>query len=75
VQRLSEPSPRDRQVTRQLAAYKGLAPRWHEWGTVVAACERLADAICRSSVRYGASRGGASRGRSRPTSVTPPHMV
>jgi hypothetical protein len=45
VQRLSEPSPRDRQVTRQLAAYKGLAPRWHEWGTVVAACERLADAI------------------------------
>lgn len=45
VQRLSEPNPRDHEVTRELAAYKGLDPRWHRWATVVAACERLADEI------------------------------
>lgn len=45
IQRLSEPNPRDREVTRELSAYKGLAPRWHKWTTVVAACEGLADAI------------------------------
>jgi hypothetical protein len=45
IQRLSEPDPRDREVTRELSAYKGLDPRWHSWGSVVAACERLADAI------------------------------
>lgn len=45
VQRLSEPNPRDREVTRELSAYKGLDQRWHRWDTVVAACEQLADAI------------------------------
>jgi len=45
VQRLSEPSPRDTRVTQQLRAYKGLVPRWHDWSTVVAACEELADGI------------------------------
>lgn len=45
IQRLSEPNPRDREVTRELNAYKGLDSRWHKWTTVVAACERLADAI------------------------------
>lgn len=45
VQRLSEPNPRDWRVTTQLASYKGLATRWHEWSTVVAACEQLADAL------------------------------
>lgn len=45
VQRLSEPRPRDERVTAQLASYKALAPRWHEWKVVVAACEELADAI------------------------------
>ncbi|HEX2704600.1 MAG TPA: hypothetical protein VHM65_02485 [Candidatus Lustribacter sp.] len=47
VQRLAEPNPRDHRVTRQLAAYKGLDPRWHRWSTVVAACQALADAIVR----------------------------
>lgn len=45
VQRLSEPDPRDRRVTTQLAAYKGLEPRWHEWRDVVAACHELADGL------------------------------
>lgn len=45
IQRLSEPNPRDREVTRELSAYKGLDRRWHAWTDVVAACERLADAI------------------------------
>lgn len=45
VQRLAEPAPRDTRTTTQLAAYKNLDPRWHDWGEVVGACERLADAI------------------------------
>jgi hypothetical protein len=45
VQRLSEPNPRDEPVTRELASYKGLDPRWHDWRAVTAACAALADAI------------------------------
>lgn len=45
VQRLSEPRPRDQRVTRQLSAYKGLAPQWHSWADVVKACEALADGV------------------------------
>lgn len=29
----------------QLAAYKGLGERWHEWPVVVEACHHLADAL------------------------------
>jgi hypothetical protein len=49
VQRLSEPAPRDVRVTGQLSSYKRLDPRWHDWGAVVAACERLADGLLRSA--------------------------
>lgn len=45
VQRLSEPNPRDTRVTKQLASYKGLVPRWHDWRSVAAACQTLADAV------------------------------
>lgn len=45
VQRLSEPAPRDSRVTRQLASYKGLESRWHDWEAVVSACHDLADGI------------------------------
>lgn len=45
VQRLADPAPRDRRVTTQLAAYKGLAVRWQDWATVVAASASLADAL------------------------------
>jgi hypothetical protein len=47
VQRLSEPNPRDRRVTKQLGSYKGLDPRWHDWAQVVDACHHLADRLLR----------------------------
>jgi hypothetical protein len=48
VQRLSEPNPRDSAVTQQLAAYRRLDPRWHDWNTVVDECQALADALLRA---------------------------
>lgn len=45
LQRLSEPDPRDVRVTRQLASYKGLVDRWHDWKAVVEDCHALADAV------------------------------
>lgn len=43
VQRLSEPNPRDSQVTTQLDRYRRLDPRWQSWPVVVDACHALAD--------------------------------
>jgi hypothetical protein len=45
VERLSRPAPRDLQVTHELAHYKALDPRWHQWSAVVSACRRLADLL------------------------------
>lgn len=45
LQRLSEPNPRDVTVTEQLAEYKGIVPKWHDWQAVVEACAELADAV------------------------------
>ena len=42
VQRLAEPNPRDIKVTRQLDRYKGLLPRWQDWGAVTTMCSTLA---------------------------------
>ncbi|MBJ7366460.1 MAG: hypothetical protein JHC53_07675 [Thermoleophilia bacterium] len=42
VLRLALPDPRDARVTHELARYKGLDPRWHDWAQVVGACEALA---------------------------------
>ena len=42
VTALADPSPRDIDVTGELARYKGLASRWHHWPDVVDACQRLA---------------------------------
>lgn len=47
VERLSAPAPRDERVTRQLKRYRRLDPRWHNWATVVEACQNLADALLR----------------------------
>ena len=47
VERLSAPAPRDERVTGQLKQYRRLDPRWHDWATVVAACQALADALIR----------------------------
>ena len=42
VTALASPSPRDVDVIDELSRYKGLDPRWHRWGDVVAACQDLA---------------------------------
>lgn len=42
VQRLAEPNPKDSKVTRQLDRYKGLLPRWQDWGAVTTMCSTLA---------------------------------
>lgn len=39
---LADPAPRDVDVTEELPRYKALAPRWHDWSDVVAACQELA---------------------------------
>lgn len=45
VRQLSEPRPADSRVTRELAHYKGLKARWHEWHETVRICQELADRI------------------------------
>ncbi len=40
---LADPQPKDTSTTRQLARYKNLAPRWHDWGTVTAVCHQVAE--------------------------------
>lgn len=40
ARQLADPQPRDSATTRQLASYKGLQPRWHDWSEV---CRVLAD--------------------------------
>jgi len=42
VRQLAEPRPRDARVAARLRDYKGLAPRWQDWGAVVEACRHLA---------------------------------
>lgn len=39
---LADPAPLDVDVTEELPRYKSLAPRWHDWSVVVAACQELA---------------------------------
>lgn len=45
VRQLTDPHPRDPQVTEELPAYRQLDPRWHEWATVVEQCRYLARGI------------------------------
>lgn len=40
---LADPRPKDTSTTRQLAHYKNLAPRWHDWRAVTAVCRQLAE--------------------------------
>ncbi len=39
---LADPSPFDTDVIDELPRYKGLDSRWHDWPSVVEACQRLA---------------------------------
>lgn len=43
TRQLSDPRPADPGVTRELAHYKGLQARWHEWSETVRICRELAD--------------------------------
>lgn len=47
VRQLADPRPRDAEVTTQLASYKALDPRWHDWSTVKAVLADLAEKIAR----------------------------
>ena len=47
VRQLADPRPRDAEVTTQLAGYKALEERWHEWSTVKAVLSELAVAMVR----------------------------
>ncbi|HEV7938576.1 MAG TPA: hypothetical protein VGP18_11215 [Solirubrobacteraceae bacterium] len=47
VRQLADPRPRDAEVTTQLASYKALDTRWHDWLTVKAALSDLAERIGR----------------------------
>jgi hypothetical protein len=47
VKQLSDPRPRDVEVTTQLASYKALDPRWHDWSTVKDVLADLAERMVR----------------------------
>lgn len=47
VRQLADPRPRDAEVTRQLASYKALDRRWHEWAAVKALLADLAQRMVR----------------------------
>jgi hypothetical protein len=45
VRQLADPRPADVSVTRELGAYRNLAPEWTDWRRVRAACLELASAV------------------------------
>ncbi|MFM8239759.1 MAG: hypothetical protein ACKOAW_05525 [Actinomycetota bacterium] len=45
---LAAPGPLDIDVIRELPRYRGLDPKWHDWSSVVAACEALALEVAES---------------------------
>ena len=47
VRQLADPQPRDAEVTAQLASYKALDPRWHDWSTVKAVLADVAEKMVR----------------------------
>lgn len=47
ARQLADPQPRDRAVTRQLDAYKGLDQRWHDWRAVTRVLGELAEGMAR----------------------------
>ena len=50
VRQLGEPRPKDTGTTRELAHYRRLDPKWHDWSAVVAASQELAQQIVRVAV-------------------------
>jgi hypothetical protein len=47
VKQLADPRPRDAVVTTQLAGYKALDPRWHDWSAVRSVLADLAERMSR----------------------------
>jgi hypothetical protein len=47
LKQLADPRPRDIKVTTQLASYKALDSRWHDWSTVKAVLADLAQGMLR----------------------------
>jgi hypothetical protein len=47
LRQLADPRPRDAEVTTQLASYKALDRRWHDWSTVKAVLADLAQRMVR----------------------------
>ncbi len=47
ARQLSDPRPRDAEVTHQLPAYKSLQPRWHDWPAVTAVLADAAERMTR----------------------------
>jgi hypothetical protein len=47
ARQLADPQPRDAEITHQLAAYKALDERWHDWGNVTAVLGDLAERMTR----------------------------
>jgi len=45
ARQLADPRPRDADVTAQLASYKALDPRWHEWSAVKEVLAELAEGM------------------------------
>lgn len=50
ARQLADPRPADPSVTAELAHYRNLAPRWHEWREVRAVCRELAAAMIEAEV-------------------------
>jgi hypothetical protein len=47
ARQLADPRPRDADATCQLASYKALDPRWHDWAAVKRALALLAERMTR----------------------------
>lgn len=47
ARQLSDPEPRDAEVTEQLPTYKGLDERWHDWASVKKVLADLAERMSR----------------------------
>jgi hypothetical protein len=45
ARQLGDPRPADMSTTRQLRAYRNLAPRWHDWREVSRVCREVAAAM------------------------------
>jgi hypothetical protein len=47
IRQLADPRPRDAEVTTQLASYKALDQRWHDWSAVKAVLANVAERMLR----------------------------